>query len=140
MKRFVCLIAAAAAALTAFSQNGHLPRLSPRPRTVEGVAAPVMTLNGTWTFRTETLPSAPIEVPGEWTMQGFEVGEGETAVYTRTFRLPDDWQGKRSSSVSTVSARTPPSVSTTASSANMKAVWPRSNSTSPTPSNREPTR
>lgn len=95
MKRLVCLIAAAAAALTAFSQNGHLPRLSPRPRTVEGVAAPVMTLNGTWTFRTETLPSAPIEVPGEWTMQGFEVGEGETAVYTRTFRLPDDWQGKR---------------------------------------------
>ena len=59
MKRLVCLIAAAAAALTAFSQNGHLPRLSPRPRTVEGVAAPVMTLNGTgksnFTYRPFTL-------------------------------------------------------------------------------------
>ncbi|MDE6499406.1 MAG: glycoside hydrolase family 2, partial [Rikenella sp.] len=74
---------------------GRVPQLSPRPATVAGVAEPVRSLNGTWSFGTATLPSAPIDVPGEWAMQGFEVGEGETAVYTTRFRMPDDWRGGR---------------------------------------------
>lgn len=78
----------------AHAQTG-LSRLSPRPQTVSGVAEPSMTLNGTWKFQAGSIASTDIEVPGEWMMQGFEVAEGETAVYSREFRLPEDWVGHR---------------------------------------------
>ncbi len=72
-----------------------LPRLSPQPERVKDTESCIMSLNGTWTFQTNGIKESPIEVPGEWAMQDFEVPEGETAVYTRMFDLPDDWTGKR---------------------------------------------
>lgn len=80
---------------TQVQAKGDFPRLSPRPQAVSGVAEPSITLNGTWEFKTKTLAPADIKVPGEWVMQGFEVGEGETAVYSREFQLPEDWAGNR---------------------------------------------
>ncbi|WP_160714985.1 glycoside hydrolase family 2 TIM barrel-domain containing protein [Chitinophaga solisilvae] len=59
-------------------------RLSPRPEEV-------ISLNGSWTFQHRY----PIQVPGEWVMQGFTVSEGETAVYTRPLNIPAAWKGRR---------------------------------------------
>lgn len=95
MRKLTCLILSAIATITTHAQNDGSPRLSPRPLTVEGTAEPILNLNGSWSFHTGTIPASEIEVPGEWVMQGYEVGEGETAVYTTTFRIPADWQGKR---------------------------------------------
>jgi hypothetical protein len=70
------------------------PVLTPRPATVPGVAAPLLSLNGTWEF----VPAAgvaarPIEVPGEWAMQGFEVPAGGFATCARHVDVPADWRG-----------------------------------------------
>ncbi len=75
--------------------QSNLPRLSPKPFKVEGVEQCYISLDGKWNFHTESIKNSEIEVPGEWTMQGFDVPEGETAVYSRTFILPDGWPGKR---------------------------------------------
>lgn len=72
-----------------------IPRLSPMVKTVAGVADPVIPLNGQWTFHTASVAPSPIEVPGEWIMQGFNVPEEETACYSRMIRIPGDWEGKR---------------------------------------------
>ena len=78
-------------------------RLSPRPSTVVGVAEPLVSLNGRWTF-SPTVPAdvtsdatawKPIDVPGEWAMQGFTVAHGATACYARAFDVPADWRGRR---------------------------------------------
>lgn len=65
-----------------------------------------ITLNGTWKFN----PSpdwkiysssefhtgwADIKVPGEWTMQGFYVEKRARAAYQTTFKVPEEWAGKR---------------------------------------------
>ena len=74
-----------------------VPRLSPRPAAVAGVAQPILDLAGTWTFRpdpAEAALSAPIQVPGEWVMQGFEVKAEQAAAYEREFSIPADWAGK----------------------------------------------
>jgi hypothetical protein len=65
-----------------------------------------MTLNGTWHFSAQPAdvffkhvstadPVAPVEVPGEWAMQGLEVLKKRSAGYRRTFTLPADWSGQR---------------------------------------------
>ncbi len=76
-------------------QAQELPRLSPRPSSVMGIGECNVSLNGSWKFQTPSVKETGIEVPGEWTMQGFDVAEGETAVYTRNFELPADWMNKR---------------------------------------------
>ncbi|MEM1060084.1 MAG: glycoside hydrolase family 2 TIM barrel-domain containing protein [Verrucomicrobiota bacterium] len=67
------------------------------PTSVVGVREPVLSLNGTWDFcpdATDKDPQwRPIEVPGEWVMQGFEVAPEKAAAYERTFSLPTDWTG-----------------------------------------------
>lgn len=69
-----------------------LPVLSPHPAMVAGISKPVLSLNGTWQFSTDWQPTIhPVQVPGEWEMQGFSVAEGETAQYRRHFVLPADW-------------------------------------------------
>ncbi len=71
------------------------PVLTPRPAAVAGVARPVVSLNGTWQFSpADGVAARPIEVPGEWAMQGFEVPAGGFAAYTRQFEVPADWEGK----------------------------------------------
>ena len=70
-------------------------RLTPRPATVAGVSKPILSLNGTWEFSpADGVPSRPIEVPGEWAMQGFEVPAGGFATYARDIEVPADWDGK----------------------------------------------
>lgn len=80
----------------------EVPRLSPLPERVMEERVP---LSGQWWFN--PAPEAefwekemvkhwkPIEVPGEWVMQGFEVEKGKAAGYFRTFSVPASWQGKR---------------------------------------------
>ena len=80
-----------------------VPRLSPLSSSIEKER---VGLAGTWLFNTSPderfwLRGAlgndwkPIEVPGEWVMQGFEVEKGATAGYSRTFSVPAAWKGKR---------------------------------------------
>ncbi|WP_455622592.1 glycoside hydrolase family 2 TIM barrel-domain containing protein [Parabacteroides sp.] len=80
-----------------------IPRLSPVSNTtLEGRK---LSLNGEWSFNPSPGKSFPedkeegkwnpIQVPGEWTMQGFKVEKGEAAGYIRSFILPDSWKGLR---------------------------------------------
>ena len=80
--------------------------LTPPAEKVAGVVSPSMSLSGTWQFHTsppanffarqfDTADWKAIEVPGEWFMQGFDVPANTAAGYRRTFRVPDDYKGKR---------------------------------------------
>ena len=70
-------------------------KLTPRPAIVAGVGKPLLSLNGAWQFSpSDGVAARPIEVPGEWAMQGFEVPAGGLATYTGQFEVPADWQGK----------------------------------------------
>lgn len=64
-----------------------------------------LSLNGTWKFNPSpdnAIFSSPamhsgwkdIKVPGEWTMQGFEVKKGVRAAYQTAFNVPAGWKGK----------------------------------------------
>ena len=76
-----------------------LPRLSPRPLAVAGVAAPTLELNGVWDFCAATACAAAdwrsIVVPGEYTLQGVRVPAGAPVTYHTTFTTPADWAGLR---------------------------------------------
>ena len=73
-----------------------LPSVTLRPQTVSGVKIPMMSLNGTWEFSPEgTGTFRPIQVPGEWKMQGIDVPAKSFALYRRSFDVPEDWRGKR---------------------------------------------
>ncbi|MCX6926191.1 MAG: hypothetical protein NT154_23735 [Verrucomicrobia bacterium] len=84
-----------------------LPRLSPRPTAVAGIANPMLDLGGTWRFhpapaadfataaKEAEIGWADIQVPGEWVMQGFEVKPGTAAGYVRHFTVPKEWAGNR---------------------------------------------
>ncbi len=57
-----------------------------------------MSLDGPWRFSTDInslLADKEIQVPGEWTMQGFEVKRAIFAGYKRTFIIPEDWRTRR---------------------------------------------
>lgn len=97
MKRYILIIITLFYFLPAtYSQKVYdIPRLSPKVKTVTGVQTPVISLNGKWEFHTNSIPASTIEVPGEWTMQGFYVPDSETAIYKRTIEIPADWQNKR---------------------------------------------
>ena len=85
--------------------NVSIPRYTPRPAAVAGVKAMRVDLNGKWHFN----PSPPayfwrtqiwrawktIEVPGQWSMQGFTVSANESAGYVREFTVSDTWLGHR---------------------------------------------
>ncbi len=80
---------------------------TPRPVAVAGIRTPVLSLNGTWSFNPappkgfETLTERsakgfkPIEVPGDWTMQGHSVKPGTAAGYLKTVIIPADWRGAK---------------------------------------------
>ncbi len=80
------------------------PVLTPIPDSVAGVHTPSLSLCGRWRFSPapparfwdETCDDAawpPIEVPGEWVMQGFTVQPKSAAGYRTTFRVPENWRG-----------------------------------------------
>jgi beta-galactosidase len=86
--------------LNSFGQSSisdfNMPRLSPLPAAVTGVEQPRILLNGKGGF--QVLGHATkhsINVPGEWEMQGFNVNEGETAIYSLKLDIPADWKGQR---------------------------------------------
>ncbi|MGA2074209.1 MAG: glycoside hydrolase family 2 TIM barrel-domain containing protein [Terriglobia bacterium] len=82
-----------------------LPRLSPLPKAVGAAATPWMDLNGAWRFNATPACEfwkdssdanwSNIQVPGEWTMQGFTVRPGQAGAYRLRFRAPADWAGHR---------------------------------------------
>lgn len=85
------------------ADNITVPRISPMP--YADLKASTMSLSGKWAFSENPQPSFPgqaatsswhtIDVPGEWTMQGFTVEKGKYAGYERHFTVPSSWQGKR---------------------------------------------
>ncbi len=72
------------------NKNIEIARLSPLPadKTLK------IYLNGEWRFKQGT-KNTPIQVPGEWAMQGHNVAAGETVTYSRSFTIPDSWKSKR---------------------------------------------
>src|ERR1700754_3617994 len=67
--------------------------LTPIPHWVAGIENPVMSLNGVWRFKVNyDGQENTILVPGEWEMQGYNVSEADTAIYTREIFIPEDWQ------------------------------------------------
>ena len=77
-----------------FAQS--IPRLSPVPAKVAGVQQTRISLNGQWDFQVAGQGTkSSITVPGEWEMQGFNLSEGETALYSRPLDIPADWAGKK---------------------------------------------
>ena len=71
---------------------------------------PDIDLAGTWQFNTQPATNfwmgeevvgaerrgwVPIQVPGQWVMQGMQVDANTAAGYRRVFAVPADWKGKR---------------------------------------------
>ncbi|QNK61536.1 beta-galactosidase [Pedobacter sp. PAMC26386] len=81
---------------TTYAQQNKPTRLSPLPLKSETVNTPVISLNGDWNFAIKgEKEKKKIVVPGEWEMQGFKVGDGETAVYSREISIPGNWKDKK---------------------------------------------
>lgn len=74
-----------------------LPVYIPIPCSVKDVYKNTLSLNGTWKFSTNLKDDKwyDIQVPGQWSMQGFKVNNSEFVRYKKEFELPDDWQGKQ---------------------------------------------
>ncbi len=73
-----------------------VPRLTPRPAVLEGVGMTSLSLNGEWEFSPAGDGTfSPIQVPGEWKMQGFDVEPYKKAVYRKSFTMPADWKGNK---------------------------------------------
>ena len=80
---------------------------TPGPTPVAGLETPVLPLDGTWKFQpgaaagfwtlNERSAAAwpAIQVPGDWTMQGFAVKPGTAAGYLKTVTIPKAWAGRR---------------------------------------------
>ena len=80
---------------------------TPKPAEVAGIAAAALPLDGAWSFHPspprgfEGLTEkgargwSPIEVPGDWTMQGRTVVPWKPAGYIKTVVIPADWKGAR---------------------------------------------
>ncbi len=87
------------------NSNFPIPRLSPKPSDVFGVEKEMIDLDGQWKFNPHVIQGfekeldspgwSDIQVPGEWSMQGFNVDSAVTAGYFRTFIVPRDWKQKR---------------------------------------------
>lgn len=85
-----------------------VPRLTPKPLEVAGVANPVLDLGGKWRFNFDVKEDTwrgevdfekwrEITVPGQWTAQGYWLKQDKDlrAIYTRTVEIPSDWAGQR---------------------------------------------
>ena len=83
-----------------------LPIYAIKPHLVAGVYNPVLSLNGIWSFNEKPATYfyerkqmgqewKPIVIPGQWSMQGFQVDSAAFGGYQTTFNLPADWSGKR---------------------------------------------
>jgi hypothetical protein len=82
------------------------PVIIPMPLETRGVTHPVQSLDGIWKITTEPpagywLPTADlagwrdIRVPGSAEMQGITILQDKEYAYRTTFRIPEDFKGKR---------------------------------------------
>jgi beta-galactosidase len=112
-KKRVIAFAAAVVLLASLGAAGQEPLpvpgavvFPPLPKSVAGIASPVLSLNGTWSFdpappknfeslREPVKGWSPIEVPGDWTMQGSTVKPWTPAGYLKTVVIPADWRGSQ---------------------------------------------
>ncbi len=90
-----------------FAQEPSIPSYTPKPTYCQGVVKPLINLNGNWKFcaspvrgfwesvNPKRLAWSPIQVPGEWLMQGFTVEKNTRAAYWRQLDIPADWKGTR---------------------------------------------
>ena len=93
--------------ITCVEAPPQMPRLTPQPVSVAGTDKLQVSLNGTWHFNPNPSKEcckavaqnghgwAKLEVPGEWTMQGFTVAKDTAAGYRRHFTIPTGWKGHR---------------------------------------------
>ncbi|MCK5820468.1 MAG: glycoside hydrolase family 2 [Bacteroidales bacterium] len=82
-----------------------IPRISPIPVMLDNRDVKPLCLDGTWKFNPvfekgfENLKGVAdwndITVPGEWSMQGFNVDSAQAAGYFRTFTMPAEWKDQR---------------------------------------------
>ena len=92
--------------LAASAEDWPRPQLVPLPRQVQGVAAAVISLDGTWKF-TLTPPAEfwsknsdpaawpDVAVPGELVMQGFTISRDVEYPFKRSVVVPSDFKGRR---------------------------------------------
>ena len=83
------------------SSKAETIRWTPIPEKIFGLGAHILELNGDWKFsikpeqdffkKENAQEWDDIEVPGEWVMQGFDVGKGEYAGYFKTFNVSPAW-------------------------------------------------
>jgi len=91
-----------------FKLSYAAPVLTPCPESVSGAPETRISLDGTWRFNPSPAEGfaasgaaksgegwSDIEVPGEWTMQGFSVAQEKDAGYFREFEAPAAWKGNR---------------------------------------------
>lgn len=71
-----------------------LPQYVPIPEMVHGLYGNRISLNGVWEFSEEESGEdwQPIQVPGQWNMQGFSVDSAAFARYRREFEIPVSWK------------------------------------------------
>lgn len=77
--------------------ESQLPIYTPIPQQVKDVYEPSMTLNTNWMFSSDDHSDnwQPINVPGEWAMQGFKVDSAQWARYKTSFSVPNSWLSNR---------------------------------------------
>lgn len=73
-----------------------LPVYTPIPYSVKNIYNNKLSLNGVWQFSEKESGEDwhNIQVPGQWSMQGFKVDSAGFARYCRTFEVPQDWEGQ----------------------------------------------
>lgn len=71
-----------------------LPQYTPIPEAVSGLYENRISLNGVWEFSENEAGTEwqPIQVPGQWNMQGFKVDSAAFARYRREFEVPAFWK------------------------------------------------
>lgn len=88
------------------TNNPLLRRFSPRPNEIVDLRHLELPLNGAWHFHPappdrfwlrDELPRgwSKIQVPGDWTMQGFSVKPGTAAGYWKSFSVQPEWRNSR---------------------------------------------
>ncbi|MFO7616767.1 MAG: glycoside hydrolase family 2 TIM barrel-domain containing protein [Bacteroidales bacterium] len=89
------------------SQGQKVPEYIPKPVSVAEVENVLLSLTGPWNFSADPgtafwrspdparINWKRVQVPGEWTMQGFMVVPGTRAAYWKEVAIPTDWKGRR---------------------------------------------